>query len=68
MLGKEYNDMGLVFAQLNGNPIQPSEVAKKFLKIIEAAGLLRIRFHDLRHTHATLMLQQGVILKWYLNA
>ncbi|PLT32534.1 site-specific integrase [Bacillus sp. V5-8f] len=58
--GSSYQDQGLVFSQVNGNPLQPSEVSKKFLKAIEAANLHRIRFHDLRHTHATLMLQQGV--------
>ncbi|HZH59121.1 MAG TPA: site-specific integrase [Metabacillus sp.] len=52
--------MDLVFAQKNGNPIQPAELSRSFHKIIKSAGLPDIRFHDLRHTHATLMLQQGV--------
>jgi len=33
---------------------------RNYRKIVEASGLPYIRFHDLRHTHATLMLQQGV--------
>jgi integrase len=50
----------LVFAQKNGKPIQPPEMARMYRKIVEISGLPYIRFHDLRHTHATLLLQQGV--------
>ncbi|WP_462409354.1 tyrosine-type recombinase/integrase [Neobacillus sp. Marseille-QA0830] len=60
LLGQDYHDYDLVFAQKNGNPIQPSELAKEYRKIISRTHLPYIRFHDLRHTHATLMLQQGV--------
>ncbi|MDW7671855.1 MAG: tyrosine-type recombinase/integrase [Bacillota bacterium] len=41
-------------------PLGPSFVTKKFGKIIKKAALPPIRFHDLRHTHATLLLQAGV--------
>ena len=60
LLGQGYHDLDLVFAQKNGNPIQPSEMARNFRKLIESTDLPYIRFHDLRHTHATLLLQQGV--------
>ena len=60
ILGQGYHDLDLVFAQKNGNPIQPSEMARNFRKLIESTDLPYIRFHDLRHTHATLLLQQGV--------
>ncbi|WML26248.1 site-specific integrase [Neobacillus sp. OS1-33] len=60
LLGKEYHDLDLVFAQKNGKPIQPTEMARNYRKLVESSGLPYIRFHDLRHTHATLMLQQGV--------
>lgn len=58
--GQLYNDFDLVFPQKSGKPIQPTEMARNYRKIVEKSGLPYIRFHDLRHTHATLMLQQGV--------
>ncbi|MFB3167484.1 site-specific integrase [Neobacillus sp. 179-C4.2 HS] len=60
LFGKEYHDLDLVFAQKNGKPIQPTEMARDYRKVVDNSGLPYIRFHDLRHTHATLMLQQGV--------
>src|SRR5206468_2500549 len=59
-LGQEYHDLDLVFAQKNGKPIQPTEMARNYRNIVDKSGLPYIRFHDLRHTHATLLLQQGV--------
>jgi integrase len=59
-LGQGYNDLDLVFAQKNGKPLQPSEMARNYRKLVDKSGLPYIRFHDLRHTHATLLLQQGV--------
>ncbi|MDR6997752.1 integrase [Neobacillus niacini] len=52
--------MDLVFAQKNGKPIQPIEMARNYRKFVDISGLPYIRFHDLRHTHATLLLKQGV--------
>ncbi len=49
-----------LFAQKNGKPIQPTEMARNYRKLVDKSGLPYIRFHDLRHTHATLLLQQGV--------
>ncbi|MBV7509494.1 site-specific integrase [Bacillus sp. sid0103] len=59
-LGLLYEDLDLVFAQKNGKPIQPTEMHRNYRKVVELSGLPYIRFHDIRHTHATLMLQQGV--------
>jgi integrase len=50
----------LIFAQKNGNPIQPPEMARDYCKVVKSTNLRYIRFHDLRHTHATLLFQQGV--------
>ncbi|MGG3466769.1 site-specific integrase [Neobacillus pocheonensis] len=58
--GQEYHDLDLVFSQINGKPIQPTEMARNYRKMVDKSGLPYIRFHDLRHTHATLLLQQGV--------
>ncbi len=44
----------------NGSPINPNTVTLAFRRIIKKAGLRSLRIHDLRHTHATLMLTAGV--------
>jgi integrase len=49
-----------VFTREDGRPIQPELASDWFERHRKAAGLRRIRFHDLRHTHATLALQAGV--------
>ncbi|MFB7671877.1 tyrosine-type recombinase/integrase [Kitasatospora purpeofusca] len=43
-------------------PIEPSTLNRRFATLLNQAGLRRIRFHDLRHTTATLLLDQGVEL------
>jgi len=60
LLGISLNDADLVFAHPNGSPLDPGTVAHTFTKVLTRAGLPHIRFHDLRHTHATLMLKAGV--------
>ena len=59
-MGQGYNDHGLVFTTALGTPIEPSNLRRTWLRIVKAAGLGHVRFHDLRHAHASLMLQQGV--------
>jgi integrase len=46
-----------------GEPLHPDTVTKHFDRLVARFGLPRIRLHDLRHTAATLMLEQGVPLK-----
>jgi integrase len=61
LLGPSYHDYDLVFAQPNGKPLHLNDVRRgDFRKILKQAGLPRIRFHDLRHCHATMLLRQGV--------
>ena len=51
----------MVFANEVGRPIEAQNVrSRSFWPLLERAGLPRIRFHDLRHTAATLMLGCGV--------
>lgn len=50
-----------VFCDTDGKPVRRSNFRKRsFMKLIEKANLPAIRFHDLRHTAATLLLSQGV--------
>ena len=57
ILGKKSD---FVFTNTMGNILEPRKVNQIFDRIIRRAGLPKIRFHDLRHTHATLLLQQGI--------
>jgi integrase len=59
-MGSMYDDQGLVFANEIGGVLEPGFVTKHFQRIAEGAGVPRIRFHDLRHTAATLMLKAGI--------
>ena len=61
MLGPGYDrESGLVFCHEDATPIRPDGLGRRFERLAKAAGLPVIRFHDLRHTHATLALQAGV--------
>jgi integrase len=58
-LGKELALDDLVFASVEGKPIDPSVLSHSFGRIVKRAGLENVRFHDLRHTFASLMLLRG---------
>ncbi len=60
ILGASYEDNQLVFCREDGSPIWPRSLTRSFARLVEAAGVPKIRLHDLRHTHATLALQAGV--------
>ena len=60
LLGKLPADSDLVFCHLDGKPLDPGVVSHTFAKVLKKARLPHIRFHDLRHTHATLLLKAGV--------
>jgi integrase len=49
-----------VFTRADGSPLNPNAVTTAFIKLVRRAGLPHVRLHDLRHTHATLMLKAGV--------
>lgn len=58
--GSAYRDYDLVFARPDGMPLEPDTVSDQFERLVRRSGLKRIRFHDLRHTHATLLLEAHV--------
>jgi integrase len=61
ILGDCYQDQGLVFATNTGGPINPSNLRRRsFASLLKRAGLPHMRFHDLRHTCASLLLSRGV--------
>lgn len=49
----------LVFANPDGSPLDPDSVGRRFGRCAGQAGLPHLRFHDMRHTHATLLLESG---------
>jgi len=60
LLGKPLESADLVFSHPDGRPIRPDSVTRAFPEIAESVGLRGVRLHDLRHAHATILLQQGV--------
>ncbi|MFN2486441.1 MAG: tyrosine-type recombinase/integrase [Acidimicrobiia bacterium] len=52
-----------IFTKANGSPLHPDETSKQFNRLVAASGLPRIRFHDLRHTWATMALEAGIPAK-----
>ena len=58
--GREWNTLGLVFTRPDGNPLDGTVVTHQFHRFLDRAGLPQRRFHDLRHSCATLLLVQGV--------
>lgn len=58
--GQVYKDEDLVFARADGSCLDPDVVSQQFDRLVRRSGLPRIRFHDLRHTNATLGLAAGV--------
>jgi integrase len=63
LMGEAYQDSGLVFPRGDGAIIHPDGFSGAFWRHAKAAKLPRIRFHDRRHTRATLALAAGVHLK-----
>lgn len=60
VLGIPLTDDNLVFSQFNGKPLRPNTITRAWAMLVARAGLKVIRLHDARHTHASLMLKQGI--------
>ncbi len=59
-LGLTLADDDLVFCKYDGNPLLPDSITHAWARLAKRTGLKGIRLHDARHTHASLMLKQGV--------
>ena len=57
------NECGLVFIRACGRPIHPHSISQAFERAQRGVDIAQIRFHDLRHTHATLLLRDRVPIK-----
>lgn len=62
-VGELYKDQDLVVCEDDGSPVIPSNLSNRFKEFLRAGNLKQIRFHDLRHTHASLLLKYGVTAK-----
>jgi integrase len=60
LAGAQWQDSGLVFTSTIGTPMEPRNAFRRYQEALSRAGLPHFRFHDLRHTAATLLLAQGV--------
>lgn len=63
LLGMCYTDNGLVLCHEDGHPCAPNWIYQEFEELLKETGLPHLRVHDLRHTAATLLLEQGVDIK-----
>jgi integrase len=61
--GPEWRDFGLVFTTRLGTPIEPRNLYRDFKLLLARTDLPSIRFHDLRHSAATLLLARGVNMR-----
>lgn len=58
--GEQWTDTGLVFTREDGTALHPQSLSRSFTRAAQRAEVAPIRFHDLRHTYASLALQGGV--------
>ena len=59
LMGQVPTEEDLVFSKYDGSPLLPDTVTHAWVKLARRTGL-KVRLHDARHTHATLMLKQNV--------
>jgi len=59
-VGDAWIEHGLIFTTSNGTPIHQRNLLRDFKSLVKQAGLPPVRFHDLRHTAASLMLNHDV--------
>jgi len=59
-IGRKLTDNDFVFSSPEGKPLRPNTITRAWAMMAKKAGVQPIRLHDARHTHASLMLKQGV--------
>ena len=63
--GAAYQDNDLIFSRNTGKPVgNPRDLRKVFHQALSDAGCPRVRFHDLRHSYASLLIDQGASPKY----
>lgn len=58
-MGAAYTDAGFVFPKPDGSPLNPERIYNKLTRILKKHGFEHRRFHDLRHSFATMMIEAG---------
>ena len=58
--GRMFQNLGFVIRQEDGSPLRPDSMSQKWRRFLEENNLPSIRFHDLRHSNATALIQAGV--------
>ena len=66
-LGDKWIETDRLFVQWNGAPMHPDTITKWFRQFLEDKNLPHITFHGLRHTHATLLISQGLDVRTVSN-
>ncbi|MBM3945371.1 MAG: site-specific integrase [SAR202 cluster bacterium] len=61
--GAKWQDLGYVFTQASGRPLDPDDASGRFAELVRELNLAHLTLHGLRHAHATLLIKQGVHLK-----
>ncbi|MBP1917223.1 integrase [Lederbergia galactosidilyticus] len=59
-LGSDYQDQDLIVATKTGNFVLPSNIGRAFRRCLKQTNVENIRFHDLRHTHASMLFELKV--------
>jgi integrase len=59
-IGSRWQEYGLVFPSTVGTPLEISNLRREFNRVLKEAGVPKIRFHDLRHTAASIMLSHKI--------
>lgn len=62
-LKDKYNNLGLVCCNSRGNVISPKALVDNFKRVLRECNLPNVRFHDIRHSYATLCIDMNVPIK-----
>ena len=66
-VGNKWNNTNYLFVQWDGKPMHPDTITKWFRRFLQDKNLPHITFHGLRHTHATLLISQGLDVRTVSN-